>query len=521
MAATRPPRPLRRRSALLHWGSNQDFAMTNPAHPISTPQKTTPTATSKSNPARLGLGAFLFFAIVYIPVTTYTYGFADDYNILYSAATHNLQDLVVQVVSGGRPIYAALLKLTYQTMHGIVDLRWLRIFGVVGVAAVSTLSFLALAKSKLPKAVSLALALMIGLMPCFQVYSAWAVCAFYPWAALLAGLAFLNADREGPLFSRATALATALLAAALAIYQPAAMMFWAFAGFSWLGGSKAPDKATVIRIAAVVIAAFALDFAAAHALPFLLFHGVHAAERTALVEDIPAKLWWFVTDPLRSALNLALIRPLSLLAYAMTAFIASGLWLAFGDERQTRPAKLFTALALIPLSYFPNLLVAVDSGAYRTQAGLASLVLLYGVIALGAWLRWANATRVFAFAVCAATAICAVAADRNVASGFTSPGAHEYKQIEAYLVRRTDLNTATQLYFVPPPWQDSQVGYMRYDEFGTLSSMETWVPQGMAWLILTAHNSTAARLVPTSKVGPAAEAPAGATVVNLDEAFRH
>lgn len=478
----------------------------------------------KSNVAWLYAGSVLFFLFVYIPVATYTYAFADDYTALLRGTTHDRQafaEFLERVASQGRPIYAILQRLIFVRMHGVGDLVWLRLFGVAGVAAVSALSFRALANSKFPKAVSLALALMIGLMPCFQVYAAWATCSFFPWAALLAGLAFLNAERAGPLFSRPTALAVALLAASLAIYQPAAMMFWAFAGFSWLGGGRAPNKATVIRIAAVVITAFALDFAAAHALPSLFFHGAPASERTTLVDDIPAKLWWFVTDPLRSVLNLVFLRaPLSLLAYATTAFIASGLWLAFADEPQTRPAKLYTALALLPLAYFPNLIAAVNSGAYRTHAGLASLVLLYAVIALGAWLRWANATRAFGFIALAATAICAVVADRNVASGFASPQAHEYKRVEAFLLSRKDLSEAKQLYFVPSG-KPSLIGWTRYDEFGTLSSMETWVPQGMAWLILSAHKSPAARLVAASKVGPAAEAPAGATVVNLDEAFRN
>lgn len=43
-------------------------------------------------------------------------------------------------------------------------------------------------------------------------------------------------------------------------------------------------------------------------------------------------------------------------------FVASGLGLSFFKKQKSKPEKLAIALALIPLSYLPNLLVQ-DSGA--------------------------------------------------------------------------------------------------------------------------------------------------------------
>jgi hypothetical protein len=204
----------------------------------------------------------------------------------------------------------------------------------------------------------------------------------------------------------------------------------------------------------------------------------------------------------------------------VATIIGVGMYLGIDGSWKARAARLLVALMLIPLAYLPNLLVAEDWASYRTQPALAALLLLYAAIALFGWLRALRIVRAAPAFALAGLLFCAVVAHRNVVLGFVAPQVKELRMVSAYLQQRQYLQGTSRLYFVPAPWQDSMAPFIRYDEFGTLSSSERWVLQGMVWLILTARHAPTAVLASTAQVGPIADAPIGATVISFDEIVR-
>ncbi len=462
---------------------------------------------------------FLFVIFVFTPVVINSYAFSDDYFAIYHGMNDELRDVMGQIVAGGRPVYALFYYYAFHVVKCIADLRWLRAIGVSGIGAVAMVTYLTAIRSSLPRPAALAIALLVGLMPPFQVCAAWAVAAFYPWAAVLAFLAFRLIDGgSGASLGRSAIFGFFLLVGALAIYQPASTMFWFCAGLCWLCAPTPPVLARVGRACLVMLGALFVDYGLARLLPYI--HGVSApAARESLVTDIPSKIWWFIRQPLLDAVNLPFIRPNVLVGCVVGGAIVAGFWLWIKDDRNTRWTRVVLALALLPLSYLPNLVVREDWASYRTQIGLISLVLLYEAIAVSGWLRSARLERYTPiFAICAVVA-CAGLAARNVITEFVRPQVREYQLIEASLVGRRDIVHARNLYLTPAPLRTRLAVFACYDEFGIPSSHQPWAVQGIAWLVLRDLKSPAAALVAASQVGSARSAPAGYTVVDFGKAL--
>jgi hypothetical protein len=459
--------------------------------------------------------------LVYLPAIFVTFAVSDDYTFLYEVKRHEI-GLSRMIVEGGRPLYALGNMWAFSAMHGIGDLRWLRAFAVVGIAALATTFYRALEGEKLPRPAALAFCLLIGLMPSFQVYVAWPSTAFYPWSALLAGVAFTAIDpsRTVRLSWRCTTLAVVLLTAAIAIYQPAAMMFWLFAGIAWLTPSSPPRRRDIVRAGAVMGAALAADYALAQGLPVILYSETSKFARSALVTDIPQKIKWFFSKPLLDALNLPLIAPRVWVASLLIIFVISGLWLYFHGTPTTRLARMALAAILLPLSYLPNLLVAENWSSYRTQVAMTGLILLYTAMALVGWLRRLRWQRLLPVCSVVAVITCAGLATRNLLIEFVLPQTLEYR-IVAHALRETNLEGATHFYFVTARRSgDTLAPIVRYDEFGFPSSSAFWVPRAMAWLILQAAHSPYADLVASASGVGDGPAPPGSTVIDLGKALR-
>ena len=463
----------------------------------------------------------LFFVVIYSSAIIVTYAFLDDYTLLYYAMRHETSGILQFIVQSGRPLFALIFLWVFKAMHSIADLRYVRAVGIVGIAALATAFYRALECTDLPRALIFAVSLLIGLAPSFEVYAAWGTEALNPWSALLGGLAFTTI---GPSRARAhpwprMAIAFVMLTGALAIHQPAAMMFWLFAGIAWLTAAEAPDWSDVIRAGAVMGAALTAEYALAKGLPLLLYGHANTFQRTALVTNLPQKAVWFFDQPLRDALNLSLIAPRTWIAWTVAAFIAGGLWLYFPGSRITRLTRTALAAILLPLGYLPNLLVAENWSSYRTQSALSSLVWLYTAIALVGWLRRTRLQRSLPIFAVLAVITSAALATRNVMLEFALPQALEYRMV-ARALRESRLEGATHFYFVLATWSDSLAPVVRYDEFGCPSSSAPWVPTAMAWLILQARHSSYTDVVSSASTVGHGPAPSGFTVIDLAKALR-
>lgn len=450
------------------------------------PSKTTTVVTNR-------LGSWTYWAavpaylavlsVIYASALVVSYGFSDTYNVLAHAMQHQLYLNLHAMLLGGRPLYALATALTFDRIHGLAQLHWLRFAGLVAMAGFAAIYAAVLHRQRVPAIWAWTVPLVTVCMPPFQVYAAWAVCSFYPWAAVLAGLAFLCADRL-PAQPWRLVSASVLLTAALALYQPAAMTFWLLAGAAWLGAEHRTKWARLLICGAVMASALVLDFILSRTVPLVVERGGYDLGRTQLLGHPWHKLLWFIRYPLEASANLTGIVPHAPFAIGILAFVVVGLtlrWRRFGHIETA--SRLFLALVLLPLAYLPNLVVAEDWASYRTEPALTGLVTLYVALALLGWLPGVSRKRVrLAFIASAALAFTAFSASYNVTEEFALPQRTEWMLLR-HALARPSVAEANPLYLRLAPSRDHLAPVARFDEFGIPSFSKFWAPGPMVWLM--------------------------------------
>jgi hypothetical protein len=449
------------------------------------------------------LAAYLLtFSLAYIAALVVPYAFADDYSYLGDKFLGTLweKDLIHQI-QWGRPTMEFLLQVAFGLMRDIGDLRYLRLVGVIGVALLAWMLYRALLAAGLTRVRALLAPFFICAMPPFQVYVGFAVTAVTVFATLLGGAALLMADRALDTWQAAAPLrrqplllglgAIALFTLGLSLYPPAAMVFWVFAAIQLFVVDRSLS-ATARRFAAYLAFAavpFACEFLLTRLLPLLLPANLPGSYRTQIVQDVGAKAVWFARGPLLDALNLGNLAVNVTVAAVVAAMVLVGLLLYFGGELPARLGKLAIALALVPLTYAPNLLAAQNLPSYRTQAGLDALLALYACLALFGYARaWKaqesafgrRATTAALFGMALASV---VLAGVNVTWEFVIPQEVEYQYVAQQLRAASQSNTDS-VYFILACWCDNTAPVVRYDEFGLPSTSRYWVPIPMTYLVL-------------------------------------
>lgn len=503
----------------------------------STPSSAADAGRSGALPSLITLTAPLL--AVYAVCVVVPYAFADDYSFLGGILRGGTTVAFTDTARGGRPLQGLLTLLTFGHMHGVADLRYQRLGGILGLVLLAWLLSLALARAGLDRRLALLVPLLICLLPPAQVYAAWATAAYFPYAAALAGLAVVVLERAAAHLSNRSrwwragvlwASAAGLWLAALAIYQPAAMAFWLFAAVVLFAPDR-PLPAILKRLAIYLPTMgllFVLDLTLARLVPALVLGHPLDYARSQPVHDVAGKVQWFLSGPLVDALNLAKLMPSRPLAVAVATLMCVGLLLYVRGGIWVRLAKLVLALALLPLSYTPNLVVAEDWGTYRTQIALCALVALYLAIGLlgGArvartawsarrvWGTWSAETAV-SWLLAGALVVCALLAVRNVTLDFVLPNHTEYTLLTRQL-RDANLADARSVTVVECWRLDSTAAEIRYDEFGTPTCMITWAAPAMTYLALRdiAPASASLPIVAVSADQIAAVQP-GSAVVNM------
>ena len=442
------------------------------------------------------------FLLIYSVCYVVPYGFADDYAFLYSGETRTFTGQFAGVVEYGRPLQAYLYQWTFSAMHDLTDLRYLRLISVVGIALCAWLFYLALRRTGLAFWPAFLIPVVAFSLPSYQVLAAWASCAYYGWAALLAGGALLVTDRA---FDRRYSrhffllifLAIAMVVGSLFVYQPSGTMFWLFAAVTLLVRQldmKEMAKRFGLYLA-VAAPAFLLAYESLRIVPTLILGQDVATPRSQLVQDIPGKLLWFVQQPLANSLNLTDIDPTYLNALLIGLFVLGGLCLFFKGNIQSRLLRLAVALSLVPLTYLPNLVVADDWASYRTLIVLGPLVALYYALAILGFvglLDYVSLRRLKSAAIILPLGtfalFSALSAAKNVAVEFALPQYTELQFLNGQLQPEMQQH-AKVVYFVNSSWTDSIAPLVRYDEFGLPSSVDSWTPQGMVYLTLQQSDS--------------------------------
>ncbi len=444
---------------------------------------------------RLSLAYVFFLAaalVCYSPVLSKGYAVSDDYFQL--AQVIRVPDwFYEQMVCSslqGRPVDGLILGLALRCTHGIGDFLYMRMLGIFAEAAVALCAFVLLRQSGWGRLQSAGLALVFITVPAFQVLSAWSVAALHIPAALGAfGAVQLvkNCHDWRSLRNRLKfCVACISLFLGLALYQPIAMFFWLFVAITLFDGGMWTIEKTkrLVNYFAVFGAAAACEMVFFEAAKILLGTNGVLPQRSHLTADILGKLNWFIHGPLVEALNLNRLQPSPQIALIVGLFVIAGLLLYFQGRLLSRCLQLLLSLALLFLSYLPNLAIAEDFGTYRTQAALTPLLLFYLGLATMATVRLV-VRRSYA-TVCSAiflgfAVVNLTAAHYNVQNFFVLP-----QTLELQLVR-TQLDGAFGPYLQSKPLHLSRpetlAPFIRYDEFGLPSLAQPWVPEPVVFLL--------------------------------------
>ena len=491
----------------------QTEAPTSPVEPAA-PLATPPALSLRAYLVTSGATPIVIAVVIvgmFLPVVLSTYAFIDDYPLLWTAVSGEPsaffgRSIFYEYAVGGRPLAGLLTAWSYTAAGGIDALQFVRLAGVVGIAAVALQLHWTLVRSGFGRALAALIAVLVCSMPAFQLTAAWTVLFHTPLAMLLAGgasvLAAAAIDAPHRLRNVRMIGATAMLLASLMIYQPAAMFFWVVLAIAIVGERNDARRAMRTTLAHLVAGGVALALAFVSAKVFVAFfdNGGTAEPRGRLTTDILGKAGWFLDQPLYQTLNLFDLTPSPRLAAVVAAVAAGGmlLWLV---RRSPQPLLyIVIALALIPLSFLPNLIVAENHADIRSQIALSPLVTLYVCLgALGLWLTlrdWIEphlrigALRVAERAALAIATIAVggsvVAAASHVTNLIVVPQTTELRMIRSQ-VAALPVGT-TRVAFVLTPYQTTMAPLINH-EIGLPIASLRWVLQPLVRLILHERGS--------------------------------
>jgi hypothetical protein len=478
---------------------------------------------------------FLFFLSVfllcYASVLFTSYGFIDDYPFLASALRG--ESSFGQIIAGGRPSYAVLLQLFFSSVRDVGDLRYARLFGVVGMAWLAVYFYRTLVGQRWNPIESLLVSLLVFTLPTFQVYAAWTTVSFHVYAALAAGGAFVSLDRaftiprEGARWGFALA-ALFLQLLAITIHQSAAMFFWVFAAVH-LGKPEMLFRDVRHRLGwySAFMGMSLLCGFAIHKLG-VAFYGPSGLPqgRLTVTVDWWGKIVWFLREPLMTALGGFWLFPPVEVSLSIALMIGGGLGLYFHGGVTERLRRGLILLFLLPLSYLPNLAVAENWASYRTLPALAALLVVYGFFALQGYHRFLRRFFPLPFALVTLSGCTLVAtslAAYNVTTRFAIPQFRELEFIRMHL-ERADLWHVSGIFIIgllSQQWQSTLAPIVHYDEFDLPSSARDWAPRPMVFAMLREVKPEYASL-PITLAPPddAVVPPADALVIDMREHFR-
>jgi hypothetical protein len=457
-----------------------------------------------------------FFTLVYAPVILVTYGYADDFDVLYTSH-HSSYSNLLNLSLAGRPIYGVLVQISYTLVSSTAGLRLIRIIGVLGIGGLAWNLYRASRTLNMDARLAFCIPAAICTLPAFELYAAWATASFFPIACILAATSALLLERAWRATSRrdiilAVSGALSLQILATALYQPAAMMCWVVLAMILLL-LDAPPRALLLRFAAQALAVgigLLIDLMFAKIMPSIATERTATVGRTVVAPNPLAKLPWFVTHPLRDALDLWSLMPSTKIAFVVAVFTAGGLAVFVSGTRRVRVLRLVLAVVLVPLAFLPNLIVAESDENYRTQVALTSLICLYVVLAaIGcgriiwprlllaldttqqAALRQA-APRHALGALVLATATFGLVATYVVTADFALPNALDYTVLKGVL-SRIPLDEIEHLYVRQSCVLDT-ASPVQHFEFGIPSSAISWAIGPMTKLALQDFDPSLVRI---------------------------
>ena len=243
---------------------------------------------SRMNHYRL-FGLVYLFAIYALGI--FSYGiWSDDFPTVIDPHSH-----AIHAIRDGRPIYGWLLELLYNLFGTIDSLKFVRLFGFLGLALLNDLVLKKLLdKDKsLPVLVATLVAFSV---PSFQFSSHWGVAFGISWSAYLGVLGLSIFMKSGMLFK---SLGLTSVTISLLIYPLMTYFMISFAFAKWLVESRELNKlySHLFKCIKLLIGGTLISFTVAKFV--LVIYGLDFNPRVELVSlsGIVDKVVWFTSRP--------------------------------------------------------------------------------------------------------------------------------------------------------------------------------------------------------------------------------
>jgi len=417
------------------------------------------------------------------------YALGDDYYNLY----HN-NHLLGASVATGRSVYGIFMSWLFSNLYYICDLKYARSISLIGILLFSVLLFRAYISSGWRRLEGGSAAIITCLMPAFGVYAAWATMSLAVYGALVAFVSgelclksykYLSFKDHRVKGSMILIVSIILLMISLMTYQPSATAFWLFIAIAlFIPWENSEDLFRKGLYCLIVFASVCMVYFVLYKETIWPFTIEPWGSRSEMVSNPVEKLFWFLEYPFYDALSLFNVLQekivISITAAIVYAVIVLGLDRRIMRCKQQKWQFIVAFVALIPLSYLPNLAVSENWPSFRTQGILGSLVVFYFLLSLKEIFQ----SRMTKIIMPCLLAVFILMAYMNVTYGFMEPQKQELELIR-HALKGPLSKKAREIIFIRPHWSDSlvtKVHRARY-EYGIPSTNRAWVPEGMTNLI--------------------------------------
>lgn len=427
----------------------------------------------------------ILFAIIYFPVFYTDYAYLDEiHQLWYNQSNSNFTMFLTQ----GRWLTGLLFQKAFSSIHAIAQLKWLRLFSLIG-WMVTAIVWAVLLKKWIQTLNGnnrlwwLGVFFVVCSIP-IMVYIGWASC-MEVFIAVLAGLLsghlfYTSLHRQQSRLSYSALIGALLLGVvSLFTYQTAFGVFLLPFFFHYMHRRvPKPDKIVLIGVGFYLVV---------HLLYYLLFnysltaYGMQASERTAINIDVMRKLSFFFSGPLPHGFSLNLPYSsksiVSLIFYPL-AIVVWVVSLFRQDQHTTVPAKLFfiaTQLLLLALIYLPGLVATENFSSYRTLFAFNLAVFIMVMERLLHWFSSAKKQTFFTGVVCLLLALGSIYMFR---AQFVTPLQQEYGVLKKFM--QTQYHPGiTQVHFIRADkylFKKRFGATIYHDELGVPSTYRDWVP---------------------------------------------
>lgn len=490
------------------------------------PAEASPSRLSSATRFRIGalfvvallLAAALLYA--FLPTLTQTYGYNDDYPLLWRKVHRVFPAWTNEFAQQGRPLGGLIWIGAFSFPRSLEQLAGVRALALLGTWLLACLQCWHLWRLlRYPVGLAVGLSLATLLSPAFGVLIGWAELWSYPFASVLAYAAgmwtwkWAAEDTAPPRRRRwgSHALVGLTLILGHATYQPSATYFMlavvagAFAPRDDEEGQSPATWRAVWRSAAVFAVWTVVYFAAYKGLLAMLGSPkTGATVRAELVSDPGGKLrylcgpvlWCSLTSWLRlQAFAWQVVAAVLVVGGVLGAVLLNPMPAVSGStpRRSLRPDWVSAAalLAALAIAVSPLAVVKENNVSFRTLPTVFAVLIFAALLgwraALGQMLSAPLARVAQGAALLAPVLFLLLATRHHLHHGITKPNRVELAELRRVLHDRFDRAAsppARVVYVFPSPYIWGSRALRPFAEFGARSSPQPWVTPAMFRLIL-------------------------------------